>query len=195
MSYVTDKIDDEVVRLLQNGGAGLLPTDTIYGLSCRAEDPKAVERLHRLKGRNANKPFIVLISDIKMLNMLSIFKFDRELIKNYWPGALSIICPALAAPDWLQRGANTLAVRLPDYPKLISLVDQVGPIISTSANPQGRPPARSAAEARSLFGDKLDFYVDIGELDNPPSTLVAVENGKLKVVRQGAVKIEAKEQL
>jgi L-threonylcarbamoyladenylate synthase len=189
MSYVTDRIDDEVVRILQNGGAGLLPTDTIYGLSCRAEDREAVERLHQLKRRGGDKPFIVLISDIKMLDLLSISDFDRELLNSYWPGALSVVFPAPVAPDWLHRGTKSLAVRLPDHPNLRSLIEKVGPIISTSANLQGQPPVRSAAEAERLFGDKLDFYVDAGELDNPPSTLSVIKNGKIKVVRQGAVKL------
>jgi L-threonylcarbamoyladenylate synthase len=194
VSYVTDRFDDEVVRLLKTGGAGLLPSDTIYGLSCLALDGSTVEKLHRLKARDGNKPFIVLISDIKMLDLLSISKDQADVVKRYWPGALSLEFQTPNAPAWLHRGLNHFAIRMPDYPDLLQLIDQVGPIVSTSANLQGETPVNSVAEARQKFGDQLDFYVDAGELNNPPSTLAVVKDGRLLVERQGAVKIDEKEQ-
>jgi L-threonylcarbamoyladenylate synthase len=190
MNYETDSFDGEIVRLLQNGGAGLLPTDTIYGLSGRAEDYEAVERLHKLKGRAGNKPFIILISNIKMLDLLSISDKQASAVKNYWPGALSVVFPAPDAPAWLHRGAGSLAVRLPDYPELIRLIDKTGPLVSTSANLPDQPPARTVSEAKELFGSQLDFYVDAGELSGPPSTLAALSDNVLRVIRQGAVRID-----
>jgi L-threonylcarbamoyladenylate synthase len=189
VAYVTDDFDDEVTRLLRQGGVGLLPSDTIYGLSAVAINNDAVEKLHSLKARSPSKPFIVLISDIKMLDLLSISPDQAELVKEFWPGPLSAILPS-SAPDYLTRGTQSLAVRLPDYPELLKLINEVGPIISTSANLEGKAPAKNMAEAQVVFGDKLDFYVDIGELNNPPSTLAIIDDGKLKVVRTGAVKID-----
>ena len=193
MSYVTDRFDERVVELLQNGGVGLLPSDTIYGLSCRALDQTAVEKVHRLKDRDAGKPFIDLISDIKMLDLLSISKDQAEAVAKYWPGPLSVILPAPDSPEWLHRGTKTLAIRLPGYPKLQDLIRKVGPIISTSANLQGQPPVNNVKQARTIFGEDLDFYVDVGPLDNPPSTLAVIRNGELAAVRQGAVKINEEE--
>lgn len=190
---MTDGFDQKVIELLKNGGVGLLPSDTIYGLSCRALDKKAVERVRILKGRDAGKPFIILISDIKMLDLLSISENQAEAVKQYWPGAVSAILQAANSSDWLQRGTQSLAVRLPDYLELRNLIRQVGPIVSTSANLQGQPPVSSAREAQKIFGDKLDFYVDVGELNKPPSTLAIIEDDKLKVVRQGAVKINGED--
>lgn len=189
MAYTTDSFDDEVVRRLKAGGAGLLPTDTIYGLSCRALDRGAVERIRRLKDRGAQKPFIVLISDIKMLDLLSISKEKAGPAKKYWPARLSVVLPSLAQ-EFLTQGTSSLAVRVPDYKELRELIEKVGPIVSTSANIEGGEPARTVEEAKKLFGDQLDFYVDVGELDNPPSTLAVVEGGRLKAVRPGAVKID-----
>ena len=186
---MTDSFDEEVVKLLQAGGAGLLPSDTVYGLSCRALDRAAVERLHKLKNRGADKPFIVLISDIKMLDLLSIPPGSADLVKRYWPGPLSVVFNS-AAPDFLARGTGSLAVRLPNYPKLLELIDKTGPLISTSANFRGEKTVKSVAEAERLFGDRLDFYVDAGELDNPPSTLARINDAKLEIIRPGAVKID-----
>jgi L-threonylcarbamoyladenylate synthase len=193
VAYTTDSFDGEIVRLLKQGGIGLLPSDTIYGLSARAMDEKAAERLHKLKDRGADKPFILLVSDLKMLNMLSISEYLAKIAKPYWPGALSVIFPAAESPVWLHRGTNSLAVRLPDKPELRQLITRTGPLISTSANLSGKEPAVSFEEAKSIFGDNLDFYINAGKLDNPPSTLASIEDGQLKVIRQGAVKIKEKE--
>ena len=186
MSYLTDGFDNEVVDLLRRGRAGLLPTDTIYGLSCRALDEKAVESLYEIKGRDSGKPFIVLISDIKMLDLLSIPSGRAQPIKSYWPGALSVIF-ASDAPEYLTRGTGSLAVRLPEYPHLRRLIDKSGPLVSTSANLSGGQPARNAQEAEKYFGDRLDFYVDAGMLENPPSTVVSVKDNELKILRQGSL--------
>lgn len=167
----------------------MLPTDTIYGLSCRALDRGAVERIRRLKGRSAQKPFIVLISDIKMLDLLSISQKQVEPARKYWPGRLSVVFSS-GADEFLTQGTSSLAVRLPEHRELIGLIDRVGPIVSTSANIEGGEPVKTAQEAKALFGDRLDFYVDVGELDNPVSTLAVINGGRLKAVRRGAVRIE-----
>lgn len=174
--------------MLKQDQVGLLPSDTIYGLSARALDEAAVERIHKIKGRDSGKPLIVLISDLKMLDLLSISVDQVKLVEKYWPGALSVIFTS-DAPEFLTRGTGSLAVRMPDSPDLTALINQVGPLVSTSANLEGEAPARNVAEAKAVFGGQLGFYVDAGELNNPPSTLVVINSGKLKVVRQGAVKI------
>lgn len=190
MAYKTTTFDDEIVRRLERGGVGLLPSDTIYGLSGRALDEAAAGKIRKIKGRDSGKPFIVLISDLKMLDLLSIPAGQAEPVKKYWPAPLSVVFDAPEAPDWLRAADGTLAVRLPDFPELLELIDKTCPLISTSANLQGQAPALNVAEAKELFGDNLDFYVDAGELDIPPSTLAKIENGKLKVIRQGSIKID-----
>jgi L-threonylcarbamoyladenylate synthase len=189
MAYKTDNFDDEIVRRLMKGDVGLLPTDTIYGISGRALDKITVNRIRQIKGRSHDKPFIILISDIKMLDLLSISADQARTAQHYWPGPLSGIFQAPSAPDWLRAADGTLAVRLPDYDKLVKLIQKTGPIISTSANNAGERPAQTAAQAESVFGGQLDFYVNIGPLNNPPSTLAAVKDGRLKVLRPGSVNV------
>ena len=181
--------------MLKQGAVGLLPTDTIYGLSCRALDAKTVEKTRQLKGRDGGKPFIILIPSPEILNLLSISEDQVRTIAKYWPDRLSVVFDAPAAPAWLLGANQTLAVRWPNSPELIKLMNKVGPLISTSANLQGLSPAKTAAAAEAVFGDQLDFYVNAGKLDNPPSTLVAIKRNKLQVIRQGAVKIDEKELL
>ncbi len=190
MSYFSDSFDKEVITLLQNGAVGFMPSDTIYGLSCRALDKKTVERLRKIKGRDKNKPFIVLISSADQLDELGIITTDAAPALRYWPGRLTIICQAEGAPLWLHRGTKTLAVRQPDDETLRQLIDKTGPLISTSANIADQRPAKSFAGAQKLFGDKLDFYVDRGTISKKASTIIRATFSKVEVVRQGSVKIK-----
>ncbi len=191
MSYVTNTFDDKVVKLLESGSIGFMPSDTIYGLSCLALNNKAVERIHKLKDRGSDKPFIVLISEPEQLVSLGVDIDQTKVMGRYWPGKISLECRAPKAPSWLHRGMHHFAVRVPDYPELLKLIKETGPIISTSANLQGLKPIESVSEAKKLFGNQLDFYVDTGDLrDQEPSTIVVLEDGQLKVDRPGAVKID-----
>lgn len=189
MPYLTKEFDEKVAKLLQSGAVGFMPSDTIYGLSCRALDEKAVERLHKIKNRGKNKPFIVLISSTSQLPDLGVITTDAAPALRYWPGRLSIICDANDAPVWLHSGTKTLAVRQPDDEALRNLIDKTGPLVSTSANLAGGKLAHTVNEAQKYFGKKLDFYVDKGAINKKPSTIIRATFSKVEIVRQGAVKI------
>jgi L-threonylcarbamoyladenylate synthase len=193
MSYFTREIDTEIVRLLRQSGVGLLPSDTIYGLSCRALDETAVKRIHQLKQRDKTKPFIVLISKPAQIEELGLISTDAARALKYWPGKLTVVCESRSAPDWLTVGSGSLAVRQPKDESLRDLIDKVGPIISTSANISGKVVVSTARQAQAVFGDKLDFYIERGRRVGPPSTIVKPVFGQLKIIRQGAVKIKAKD--
>lgn len=189
MSYNAKKFDDKIITILQNGGVGVLPTDTIYGLSTVALNERAVEKIHKLKGRDSSKPLIVLIANTAQLSELGLDEKHSEPVKEYWPGPLSLEFDASNAPLWLHRKSSFFAVRLPKDEKLCRLIEKIGPLVSTSANLQGQEPAKSIKEAKKYFGDRLDFYIDVGELEGQSSTLVKLEDGQLKVIRPGALNI------
>lgn len=197
MSYVSSEFDEQIVELLSNGGVGFMPSDTIYGLSARALDEQAVERIHKIKLRDEGKPFIVLISNVEQLDNLGLdSSVGRELAQSYWPGALTIVFPALSTPAWLTKGLSSLAVRLPDDKNLTGLIERVGPIVSTSANESAQPVITNVRQAQETFGKILDFYVDAGRLDlNQPSTIVKPTPDGLQILRQGTVIIKEGEKL
>jgi L-threonylcarbamoyladenylate synthase len=188
VSYYTNKIDDKIVSLLKSGAIGLLPTDTIYGLSAVAMKKDAVEKIHNLKKRDDKKPLIVLVSSIKQFQLLGINDSQPKAIKKYWPSPLSVIFESFVIPKWLDLGTKSLAVRMPDNKELLDLIKKTGPIVSSSANLQGQKPASSVKEAEEFFGSSLDFYVDVGPLEGQPSTLAKIENNQLIVIREGAYK-------
>lgn len=185
MNIVSSITDADVVTTLQRGGVVLARTDTIYGLLARAEDQTAVERIYTLKGRDPEKSPITLISNLEQLYDPA-SQAIQEVIAGYWPGRVSIIVPSRHAPEWVRRHNDSVAYRLPDYPALQQLIDQVGALIAPSANPEGLPPARTIAEAINYFGDDVDLYVDGGEVptDVQASKLLRVDdNGTVEQLR------------
>lgn len=181
---------DAAKLLAQPGSVGVLPTDTVYGLVARADDKAAVARLYTLKSRE-HKPGTVIAANIEQLVELGIKRRYLKAVADYWPGAISIIIPCGAELAYLHQGLNSLAVRLPDDKKLQELLLQAGPLLTSSANQPGEPPANTIAEAETCFGNQTDFYVDGGDLSSrEPSTVIRVVDDAIEVLRQGAVKIE-----
>lgn len=180
---------DKISEQLKNGAVGLLPTDTIYGLSCLALDEMAVGRIYQLKERNSRKPCIILLAGADQAAVIGIDPAKLQPATKHWPAALTVIVPAPAAPQFLTRGTKSLAVRVPADKELRQLLEQTGPLVSSSANLEGQTPARTAADARRYFGDNIDFYIDAGEMSSEPSTIAKIVDGKLEVIRPGAYKI------
>lgn len=177
-------------RLLAPAAIGVIPTDTVYGLVARATDPAAVERLYGLKRRH-NKPGTLIAADLGQLEALGLKHRYLKAVEQFWPGAVSVIIPTSGpALAYLHRGQLGLAVRLPDDAKLSDLLRRTGPLLTTSANLPGRPPATNLAQARQYFGDKVDFYTDGGDLSKRrPSTVIRVVDDAIEVLRPGAVEI------
>ncbi len=78
---------------------------------------------------------------------------------------------------------------MPDKSELIELLKETGPLVAPSANPQGKPPAKTIDEAQAYFGDSVDHYEDAGVVEGEPSTIISFQNGEMTVIRQGAVRI------
>lgn len=171
---------------LRNGGIGVIPTDTIYGVVGTALRPDTVELLYKVRGRSPEKPFIILISKVGDLHQFDIYPDEQVLTKlnEFWPGPVTVVLPCPYEKfEYLHRGTKTLAFRLPDKADLVALINQVGPLVAPSANPEGMSPAQTITQARSYFGRALDFYVDGGTIIAKPSTILEIKNGEIKTLR------------
>jgi L-threonylcarbamoyladenylate synthase len=174
-------IMENTATILQNGGVGVLATDTLYGLVGSALDAAAVERIYQLKRRQPDKPCIVLISDMQDLELFKIAAHPE--LDQQWPGPVSVVVACVSEQAaHLHRGTQTLALRLPDNEPLRKLLRQTGPLIAPSANPEGLPPAKTIAQAREYFGETVDFYVE-GPVSDRPSKLIAISDGEVRVLR------------
>ncbi len=184
MIIFPDNATPKLIEMITNGAVGVLLTDTLYGLVAKASSEQAVERVFDIKHRDSTKPPIVLIADISQMYDPLPSGID-ETIGGKWPGKNSIIVPSPSAPAWLVRGSSGVAYRIPDNASLRRLLEQTGPLIAPSANPEGEKPARSVGEAQGYFGDHVDFYVDGGvAFETEPSQLFSLTaNGDLEQLR------------
>lgn len=186
---------ETVVRTLRAGGVALLPTDTVYGLHARWDDPLARHRILALKARPSGTPLLCLLGSLEMLDLPAPFVPRRgwELMEKHWPGPITFVIPAgPAAPPALVKDGG-IAVRWPRDRFVTDLVTAVGaPLISTSANASGSPPVSSVDRIPASWAGRLDLVIDGGERAGSSSTVVRVsKTGDVIVVREGPVKIDA----
>jgi L-threonylcarbamoyladenylate synthase len=185
----------EAARLISTGGLIAFRTDTFYGLGANPLNREAVAKIRELKGRQDNKPILLLISDMDRLDR---FVGEKSgifglLAVGHWPAPLTLIGPARPElPSELTAGTNTIGVRLPNDEKVRALVRTCGgALTATSANVSGSPPARSAKEVENYFPTGIDLIIDGGEVTaTQPSTVVDVSGSKPRLVREGAVSRE-----
>jgi L-threonylcarbamoyladenylate synthase len=176
--------DEAAERLLQDQ-VGVIPTDTVYGVVGRANNPRVVARIYNLRKRDHDKPLITLVGDIADLKQFQIEIDQRthNLFKKKWPGPVSIIVEVPSQEyAYIHRGTRSIAFRVMQKPELAELVRRVGPIVAPSANLEGSPVARTVAEAHSYFGDDV-FYVDGGSVEGSASAVIDTRYGELKVLR------------
>lgn len=175
---------------LEPGQIAVIPTDTVYGLVALAHDAAAVERLYKLKDRE-NKPGTLLAANIDQLVELGLKRRYLTAVEQYWPGPISIVIPCSdPGLKYLHQGKMSLAVRIPADISLTAALKRNGPLLSSSANHPGESPAHNIEQAKLYFGDKVEIYVDGGDLEHrEPSTIIRIVDDAVEVLRQGAVKI------
>lgn len=188
MSTLFDSLGDkQLAVLLQKGAVGVLPTDTVYGLVCAAVNAQAVQRLYKLKNRQ-HKPGTLIAANIDQLVGLGFKRRYLTAVEQFWPGPVSVEIP-FSEPSraYITQGQPTIGVRIPAGKDITKLLSKTGPLQTTSANPTGKEIADTIHQAQSYFGDKVDFYVNGGDLkDHPPSTLIRIVDDAIEVLRQGA---------
>jgi L-threonylcarbamoyladenylate synthase len=183
--------DLQLPQLYADGGVGVLPTDTIYGLTASAHNPEAVAKLYKLKGRE-QKPGTVIAASVAQLRELGVPGQYLDQVEHLWPNPLSIELPVGGDLTHLSQGTGHGAFRVVTDPEVRALLEQTGPLLTSSANHPGQPAANNIAEALTYFHNGVDFYVDGGERGNrPPSTVAKLlpETGKLEIKRMGAVNV------
>ncbi|MFI5205831.1 MAG: L-threonylcarbamoyladenylate synthase [Candidatus Paceibacterales bacterium] len=183
--------DANLVKVLEEDGVAVMPTDTLYGIVGRAQNASVVNRIYEIRERAPDKPCIILIGEMSELAKFSITLSSNQLsvLSKYWPGPVSVVLdcldPALA---YLHRGTNTLAFRLPGAEALRTLLVKVGPLVAPSANTEGLSPAQNISEAKNYFGNFVDFYISAdsadGTLGGRASKIIRLHNdGSVSILR------------
>ena len=147
---------------MASGGVIAYPTEAVYGLGCDPFNAAAVARILTLKRRRPHKGLIVVAAEFRQLLPLLNLHQDLPLdqILATWPGPVTWVMPASTrVPHWLRGDRGGIAVRVSAHPLVRELCGLTGALVSTSANPEDRVPARTAARVRAYFANRLDLIV------------------------------------
>ncbi|MGH9475243.1 MAG: L-threonylcarbamoyladenylate synthase [Terriglobales bacterium] len=182
----------ELRRHLERGAVAAVPTDTLYALAANALDAAAAARVFAIKGRGFDKPLPVVVRDRAQARELcaQVPPLFDELIAAFWPGPLTLLLPAARhLPAVLTAGTGGIAVRQPDAPWLLRLLEETGfPLTATSANRSGLPACRTAAEVVAQLGTECPLIADGGpSLSALPSTILDLCGPVPRVLRAGAI--------
>ena len=180
------------LRVLRDGGLVAFPTETFYGLGALALDEAAVARVFQAKGRPGDKPLLVLVDSVAMVERLAREVPDRarRLMARYWPGPLTLVLPARAdLPRALTAGTGTIGVRLSGHPVARALVQAAGaPVTAPSANPHGGASPRTANDVLAALGPHVDLVLDGGPTPGgPASTVLDLTRTTVVILRAGPV--------
>lgn len=188
MTAVNRQHLERAVRVLRAGGVIAYPTEGVWGLGCDPFNAGAVERILRLKGRSPGKGLILVAGDVAQVRpLLARVPLARrtELLAS-WPGPVTWIVPVGdEMPRWITGKHDSVAIRVSDHAQLATLCRLFGgPIVSTSANLQGRPAARSALAVRRYFRGAIDYLLP-GELGGRRGATAIREALSGRIVRAG----------
>lgn len=187
---------NETVKILNQGGIVIFPTDTAFGIGCRIDNEKAVKKLFKIRRRPLNQATPVLVDSIDMAqNYLMPVPHEviEKLTKKYWPGALTIVLPCLEekVPELVRGGTKTLGVRIPGHPTALEIITKTGiPILGPSANFHGEKTPFKFSELNKDLIKRVDFIVDGESGGKIASTVIDCSVKPWKKLREGAVKIK-----
>lgn len=188
----SDAAFHEAAKLLQQGGLIAFPTETYYGLGVDPFNAEALRRLFTIKRRAGNKPVLVLVKDQEQVSLLAetVPAELQHLMNYFWPGPLTVVCPARAdLPELLTGGMNTVGIRQSPEPTAMRLIEAFGrSVTATSANRSGEPAAVTAAEVEAAFNSEIDLIIDGGRTPGGAgSSLVGYDEQGLHCVREGRI--------
>ncbi|MEG3335952.1 L-threonylcarbamoyladenylate synthase [Streptococcus suis] len=184
---------DKLRTILENGGAVVLPTETVYGLFAQALNEDAVNRVYQLKQRPRDKAMNLNVSnlnDIYFFSQNTPF-FLEKLYNRFMPGPLTIILKANDnVPFWVNSGLDTVGFRLPNHEQTLRLISEAGPLIGPSANISGNESGKKFSDIQAQFPVDLPGIEDDQALTGIDSTILDLSGQKARILRQGAISRE-----
>ena len=186
---------EEAARIILKGGVAAFPTETFYGLAADALNERALQKIFRAKGRNENKPLLLLVADRSWVPGLvqEISPLAGRLMEEFWPGPLTLVLEALPhLPAVLAANTGKVGLRISSHPAAQSLVRAVGRAITgTSANLSGQPSISTSGEVFRELGGKLDAILDGGKTAGGlGSTVLDVSGTTPEILREGVISRE-----
>lgn len=185
----------KAAAVLSAGGLVAIPTETVYGLAANGLDETAVLRIFTAKQRPHFDPLILHVAGIQQAQALcsAMPPAARALAEHFWPGPLTLLLPKRAAvPDLVTSGLPRVALRVPDHPLTLELLETVGfPLAAPSANPFGYVSPTRPDHVAAQLGEQVDYILDGGACRvGVESTIIGFESGQAVVHRLGGLSLE-----
>lgn len=185
---------EKAVKILNDGGIVIFPTDTAFGIGCRIDNEKSVRKLFKIRRRPENQATPVLVSSAEMAKeYLKPIPLDvQTLMNNHWPGALTIVfdCKLDKVPSLVRGGGETLGVRIPNNQTILEIINGVGvPILGPSANFHGENTPYNFNELNPELVEQVNYVVHGETTVKEQSTVIDVSQKPWRILREGAVKL------
>ncbi len=188
--------DDDGIKktsqIIENGGIVVFPTDTVYGIGCNPYNENSVKKIYEIKSRTELKSLPVLAYSLDVVKEITIIdEFTEKIIEKYWPGPLTLI---LELTDQKLKKSlnlgNKIAVRIPDSKCTLKLLEKCKLLVGTSANISGNSSYTNPDECIKNIKN-YDMFLNGGIITSKgESTIIEIENEEIKIIREGALKIE-----
>jgi tRNA threonylcarbamoyl adenosine modification protein (Sua5/YciO/YrdC/YwlC family) len=184
------RLISQAVKIIQKGGIMAYPTDSSYALGCHIGDAKALERIRTIRQTGPDHNFTLVCEDLSELAKYArVENQDYRLLKRLTPGPYTFILPATReVPRRLQHPKRkTIGLRVPDFPIVSALLAELGePIMSSTLWMQRDDlPLNDAHDIEERIGHEVDLIIDAGPCDLQPTTVIEIDHGRVRVVRQG----------
>jgi tRNA threonylcarbamoyl adenosine modification protein (Sua5/YciO/YrdC/YwlC family) len=185
------------VQVLREGGIVVMPTDTVYGLTCGITHHDAIRRIYKLKDMDSKKPLSILVSDMTMVGRYArgVSTPAYRLLKRVLPGPYTFIFPASPeVPRIMLRKRRTIGIRMPANPIALALIAEMGePLLSSSIRDPGQAFVNDPEEIESSLGNQVEMVIGGGVLLPVPSTVVDMSEDPPVLLRAGKGEVEALE--
>ena len=187
-----DKGIEKVVEIIKKGGILIFPTDTVYGIGCNPYNENAVKKIYEIKSRTKLKSLPVLAHSLDIVKEIAhIDEFTEKIIEKYWPGPLTLILEL--TDEKLKKSLNLqnkIAVRIPDSKCTLKLLEKCKLLVGTSANISGNSSYTNPNDCIKNIKN-YDVFLNGGTITSKgESTIIEIENKKIKIIREGSLKIE-----
>ena len=169
----------------------IFPTDTVYGIGCKINDLDGIERIYKIKHRPKEKPLACLCASLDQIKEIAeVDRISEELIKRFLPGGFTLI---LKSKEHINKliGYPTIGVRIPNHKIALDILNENGPMLTTSVNESGAVPLNEYDEIVKEYDALVDKIYDTNtESMNKPSTVVLINDGDVKILREGPISKE-----
>ena len=174
---------------MKNGNLMVIPTDTVYGLAAKLYDQEALEKIFVVKGREQSKQIPILISSFDQIKDIALYSEHAKLaMEAFWPGAITFVLKTTPIHEE-KTGEKTIAIRMPNHPLALDIINKNGPLRATSLNKSGEPPLTRIEDIKKVFGQHVEtIYEQTLKQSDVSSTVVDFQSDDFKILREGDIK-------